>query len=279
MCHGGQGDDDVRHDVGQHHLVLPRAQLVTELLVGQHIPRQHGEAVLANAVHGGVFIGHIHRFGVNVHPHGVLRPQAQGGNGQNARAAAQVQQLLTAVDVLLHQLQAQLGGGVGAGAEGEAGVQVQGHPAVGDGLALHPLGDDVHPLTHRDGLIILLPGGGPVLLPQGDGLGLVLLQAPEGGSHLGLALFIVRDIELYPAGPLHVAGQILVYIVPVLAVLLQKAEKFALFLHHQPGHAVIGEGVAHPVHVLGGDGEGHFQPALAHPAFSPLLRSSRKVTS
>ena len=97
-------------------------QLGGQALVGDDVARHHGIPVLADAVEGGVFIGHVHRLGVDVHGHGPAGPQAQGGDGQDAAAAAQVQDGLAGDGVGLHPLQTQLGGGVGAGAEGEAGV-------------------------------------------------------------------------------------------------------------------------------------------------------------
>ena len=45
-------------------------------------------------------------------------------------------------------VQAQLGGGVGAGAEGEARVEVEGRPALGNGLLPQPLGHHIEPLSN-----------------------------------------------------------------------------------------------------------------------------------
>ena len=56
-------------------------------------------------------------------------------------------------------LQAQPGGGVAAGAEGEAGIHPQGHPALG--VRLLPVGDDDEPLPNLHGLV----EGLPVVLP------------------------------------------------------------------------------------------------------------------
>ena len=72
---GGEGDDDVGHDVGQYQLVSLLGQLGSQGPVAEHVPRTDGIAAGADAVHGGVFIGHAHGLGVDVHPRGFLRAQ------------------------------------------------------------------------------------------------------------------------------------------------------------------------------------------------------------
>ena len=97
--HGGEADDHIRHDVG-HHNVIAAAQSGAEHLVRQHIAHQNGVGILADAVEGGIFIGHRQALVVNVHSHGALGAQLQCGDGENAAAAAQIQNLLAAVDIL-----------------------------------------------------------------------------------------------------------------------------------------------------------------------------------
>ena len=78
---GGQGDDHVRHDVGQHHPVLAGIQPAGQPFVREHVPGVHRQAVRANTVEGGVLKGHVRRLGVDVHPRRPGRPQGQGGDG------------------------------------------------------------------------------------------------------------------------------------------------------------------------------------------------------
>ena len=172
----GQGDDHVGHDVGQHQMIALPGQPGGQALVGDDVARHHGIPVLADAVEGGVFIGHIHRLGVDVHGHGVAGPQAQGGNGEDAAAAAQVQHGPAGEGVGLHPLQTQLGGGVGAGAEGEAGVEVQGAAALWNGLIPHPLGHYIEAPADLQRFIVLLPAVRPIVVRQG-GDGVLRVQA------------------------------------------------------------------------------------------------------
>ena len=61
---------------------------------------------------------------------------------------------------------------MGAGAEGQAGLQVQHHPALGV-AGLLPQGADEQLLPHGDGVEVLLPVVDPVLFDaavQGDGV-------------------------------------------------------------------------------------------------------------
>lgn len=177
-------------------------------------------------------------------------PQAQGGDGQNAAAAAQVQHPVPGLHVGLHPLQAQLGGGVGPGAEGEAGVHQQPGGPVGDGGGVPlPFGHDVEPFPDGQGAVVLLPAVGPVVLPEGDG-GVGQVNAGQVGLQLGLAVGVVGDVELHPGDPLHLVQQGLVHIVPVLAVLLQEGPELLLFLHRQAGDAVGDEFGAEVVQVL-----------------------------
>ena len=67
----GQGDDHVGHDVGQHQMIALTGQLGGQRPVGEDISRPDGIAVPADAVEGGILIGHIHRFGVDIDPKAV----------------------------------------------------------------------------------------------------------------------------------------------------------------------------------------------------------------
>ena len=118
---GAEAHNDIRHDVG-HHDIIADAHLLQQGGVGEHIAPADGVAVLSNAVQGGVLIGHVHALLIDVAGEGALRAQAQGGDGQDAAAAAQVQHPLAAVDVGIQRLQAQAGGGVAAGAERQSGI-------------------------------------------------------------------------------------------------------------------------------------------------------------
>ena len=119
LHHGGKPYNDVRHNIGNHHIVAA-AQSFPEGAVGENIPHQNGVAVLADAVESGVFIGHRQALVINVHSLGGGGAQPQCGNGEDAAATAQIQYGLAAVDGFLQRCQAQAGGGVAAGAEGEA---------------------------------------------------------------------------------------------------------------------------------------------------------------
>ena len=187
--------------------------------VGEHIPRPDGIALPPDPVEGGVLIGHIHRLGINVHRRGPLCPQHQGRDGQDAAAAAQVQHPVSLPGMGLHPLQTQLGGGVGPRPEGEPRVQIEGDPSLGDRLLPLPLGDHIEAFSDGQRFIVLLPAVRPVVVHQGSG-GVLTLQAPGVPLQLGPAVRIVGDIELHPGDPPHPVQQLLVHIVPILAVLL-----------------------------------------------------------
>ena len=254
MYHGRQADDDVSHDVGQHN-VISAAQRPPHGLVAQHVAHLYGVYVLADAVESGVFIGHIQAFVVNIHRHGGICPQFQGGNGQNAAAAAQIQHLFAAPDRLLQRRQAQLGGGVTAGAEGQARVQDQGDPAAAVGL--FPLGDDQQPLSDLHGLVVLLPVVFPVRVlevfqgqQQRAAVAPALLQGLQGDAdlaHFGEALLVRGEIKGDPGRTLHFLLQVLVHIVPVLVVVFQEVLKFSLVVND---HAVDAQGGEHRLHRL-----------------------------
>ena len=92
-----KADDDVRHDVGHHHLPAA-AQIRPQDRVPQYVSDPDGVGVLPDAVEGGVLIGHVPALVVDVHRRGGGRPQLQRRDGEDAAAAAQVQHPLAAAD-------------------------------------------------------------------------------------------------------------------------------------------------------------------------------------
>ena len=117
----------------------------------------------------------------------MLRPQPQGGDGEDAAAAAQIQYPLTAVDGFLQRRQTQPGGGVAAGAEGEPRIQDQGDAALRIGLL--PLRHHNEALPDLHGLIKLLP----VVFPVG------VLQIVHGQQQRGVLR--VRRLQLRQGHP------------------------------------------------------------------------------
>ena len=189
-------------------------------------------------------------------------PQLQRRDGEDAAAAAQVQHPLAAMNGLLQRRQAQPGGGVAAGAEGQAGIQHQRYPARPEprpdlGILPQPLRHHQQPVPDLHGLVVLLP----VVLPVGvlqivqghqqraavvPGL-LQLLQGDADLPQLGEALVPRLQVEGDPGPALHLLPQILVHIVPVLMVVLQKVLKLRLVVDH---HAVDPVGGEHRLHRL-----------------------------
>ena len=214
-----QRNDHVGHDVGQHQVVPLPGQGPGQVLVLQDVARLDVIPRPVHAVQGGILIGHVHRLGVDVHRLGALRPQAQGRNGQNPAAAAQVQHPEARLGVGLHPLQAELGGGVCPGAEGQAGVQIERGPPWGDRLRPHPLRDHVEPGADLHGLVVLLPAVGPVVFRQGHG-GVLPAKALGVPGQKRLAVRVVGNVEFHPAHAPHPLQKLLVHIVPVLPVLL-----------------------------------------------------------
>ena len=240
-------------------MIALTGQLGGQRPVGEDISRPDGIAVPADAVEGGILIGHIHRFGVDVHRGGGAGTQAQSSDGEDAAAAAQVQHGPAGEGVLLHPLQAELGGRVGAGAEGEAGVEVQGAAALWNGLIPHPLGHYIEAPADLQRFIVLLPAVRPIVVRQG-GDGVLRVQATCVLLQLDPAGPVVGDVELHPGDAPHPVHQLLVHIVPVLPVLLQKLLELPLILDDQPGHARGGQLGGHLVQAVRGGVDGHFQP-------------------
>jgi len=148
---------------------------------------------------------------------------------------------------------------VAAGAEGEAGIQIEGGAAGGHGGLALPVGDDVELFSHRDGLVILLPAGGPVVFLKGLG-GVGGVDAGEPGVPLAIAVGVVGDVEGHLAQALHAVFQVAVHVVPILPVFRQEAAEVGLILDLQAGGAVHGELGAEGVQVRGGGGDVDGQP-------------------
>ena len=145
-----------------------------------------------------------------------------------------------------------------AGAEGEAGVQPEDEPlrSLRDGL---PAREDEQPFAYLNGLVILLPALGPVLVRDGAALGLKAGAVREGGE-LRAALRRVLNVELHSGDAAVARFQLLVHVVPILPVLLQKTAEVRLVLYDETLRAEGGEPFAERVYVLGTAAEGGFYP-------------------
>ena len=160
------------------------------------------------------------------------------------------------MDALVQRLQAQAGGGVAAGAEGQTGVQHQLHPSMIP-LGLLPLGDYQQPLPDLHGLVEFLPVVFPVRVrhvvdgqPQGGVVRVRLFQLRHGDTHL-------RDGVQRRLVPLQIEGdaadagllpqQLLVHIVPVLLIMLQKVLEVRLVVDDDAGDALLLQQLRHRV--------------------------------
>ena len=172
------------------------------------------------------------------------------------------------MDVGVQRLQAQPGGGVTACAEGQAGVQPQRHPLRGIGLL--PLRDDQQAFTDLHGLVELLPVVFPVRVghivhgqQQRAVLRVGLFQVGHGHTHGGddgqrglAALQVERDA----ADTALFRQQLLVHVVPVLAVVLQEVLKVRLIVDHPSRDTLLLQQLAHWVKTGVGGVDLHFQP-------------------
>ncbi len=152
---------------------------------------------------------------------------------------------------------------MGPGPKGKAGIEIDRHLTPGGRLLPLPLRNDIKPLPHSQGLIILLPAGGPVVLPKGSG-GIGGVDPPHPLLPLGLSGGVVRDIKLYPADPLHRLQQVVVHIVPILAVLLQKGAEIGLILQDQAGDSIHGELGRQSIQLFGSGVYRDLKPFLVH---------------
>ena len=179
-----------------------------------------------------------------------------------------------------------------AGAEGEARVQHQRHPALGKEpldlfILLEPLGNHQQPLSDLHGLIILLP----VVFPVGvlDGvhgqkkaaavvpLGLEILQGQAHQGHLGKACLSGLQIKGNAGAAPHGRLQILVHIVPVLAVVFQKVVEFRLVVNDHAVDAQGGEEGLHRLQSGVGGVDVQFQPVHNQAPCSRSARGAEKM--
>src|SRR5699024_801911 len=88
--HRGQRDNHIGHNVGQHDIVAPLRQPLHGGPVADDVAGDGGKPVAVEIVEGSVLPGDIFGLGVDVHAGGRGRAKEQGCDGQNAAAAAQV---------------------------------------------------------------------------------------------------------------------------------------------------------------------------------------------
>ena len=153
------------------------AQLRLQLPVGEDVPRPDGVPVLSDAVEGGVLIGHVHGPWGRCPPRRRIPPPGTGRRWRGCRCRSP---------------------GPAPGPRGgcappppsrhswveawepvpkvRAGVQIEGHPALGHRLVLLPLRDHVEPLPDGQRLIVLLPAVCPVVPPDRGGGGVLTVQ-------------------------------------------------------------------------------------------------------
>ena len=110
---GRQSQNDAGYDVDQGQVkgascVQQRRQSAR---ISGHIAGEGAETGRGHAVIGSVLPGHILGLGIDVHPHGAGGPQAQGGNGEDAAAGAQIHHPAAWNQMSLQGGQAHLGGG------------------------------------------------------------------------------------------------------------------------------------------------------------------------
>ena len=171
--------------------------------------------------------------------------------------------------MLFQSRQAQAGGGVAAGAEGEARIQPQGHPVLRHAGAL-PLRDDDQPVADLHGLVKLLP----VVLPVGvlhvlhgqqqpAVFGVLLLHPGQGHADLSQGVVpvgTVLQIEGDAAQALFLLHQLVVHIVPIGVVVLQKVLEIPLVVNDQAGDAQVLQQCADGLQPGGGGVDLQLQP-------------------
>ena len=155
-----------------------------------------------------------------------------------------------------------------AGAESQAGVQHQLHPRGVGGLL--PLRHHQQAAADLHGLVKLLPVVLPVLVghvghgqQQGRVLRVVLFQRRHGhthGGHGAVGILVPFQIERHAADALLLRQQVVIHIIPVLAVVLQKALKVRLVVDHHAGNALLLQHVCHRVQARVARVDLEFQP-------------------
>ncbi len=135
-----------------------------------------------------------------------------------------------------------------AGPEGEAGVEAQQALFTPQGDRF-PLREDEQGFAHLDGFIVRLPVVLPIRVVYDHRFGLDAEGFGHGGDQ-GLSRFVVRSVELHTGDPRITLFQFFVHVVPVLAVLLQKAFKIGLVLDDEAFRAQLRQPVAEGVDLL-----------------------------
>ena len=199
------------------------------------------------------------------------RAEQDGSDGQNAAAAAEIEHALAALNSPFQLAHTHLRGRVRAGAEDHAGVE-QDLDAVFRVFRVQPLRNDQQPFADGQRLIVPLPVVFPVLVldvcqlhvERAEVHGRVLraqrgqlaFQTFDRFRHGSVLLQIQPDLRK----SLHLLFQILVYIVPVLAVLLQKFMKLLLIVDDEAVKAQHGQPVADKVNGRRSRFDGQFDP-------------------
>ena len=199
------------------------------------------------------------------------RAEQDGSDGQNAAAAAEIEHALAALNGPFQLAHTHLRGRVRAGAEDHAGVE-QDLDAVFRVFRVQPLRNDQQPFADGQRLIVPLPVVFPVLVLDVCQLhveraevhrrvlraqrGQLAFQTFDRFRHGSVLLQIQPDLRK----SLHLLFQILVYIVPVLAVLLQKFMKLLLIVDDEAVKAQHGQPVADKVNGRRSRFDGQFDP-------------------
>ena len=219
-----------------------------------------------------------------------IRTEHSRRNGQNTRAGAHIEQLVTRLYRILERHHAQLGRVVATGAEGRRRVDLKNTAALRV-LNRLPRGLDHKAASHRERLEILLPAPLPVLLTGQRGFGtqsapgvllIACLEVFQRGTDIRVllcTLVAVRQIDLQ-TGFLRalLAHEILVYIVPVYFGVLEKFFKIRRILEHIAFYAVVLEQCLDRTDALGRRVDRNFSPVHRfHPAFPIQITALRAV--
>ena len=221
--------------------------------VRRHVAGAHGVVRFADAVERGVFVGNADTLVVNVAGKGIRGAEQQRRDRKYPAAAAEIEHLFSAVNMLLQCRQAQPRRRVAAGAEGKTRIQDELHAPAR--LRLLPLGHDQQPLADLHGLVELLPVVFPVGVlhilhaqQQRRIFAVLPFEVRERDAHLckrAVARLTVLQIERDTALAALFFAKLLVHIVPVLAVVFEEAFKVALLVDDKSVHAAADEQVAH----------------------------------
>ena len=151
----GQHADGVGHDVG-HGQVAGHGLAFAQVAL-------HGAHAVLHMIQSDIFTRHLDRCGVDIDGQHLSGAQTRRRDGQNAAAGAHIHDAHIAFEVLFEQLHAHVGRLVRAGAKRHAGVQLN-DQVLRHGLIRLPGGLDHQMRADTEGLIILFPVFGPVLV-------------------------------------------------------------------------------------------------------------------